>query len=107
METLNMFSMYAPDCTKLIQVIQYGVECLANLEKLPVKNFSVTTLPLKIAGGSGGPCRVVATVNQFWTHYEDLVVTTLYFLWLVNLKFVLCTQAGSLYQSKVKIYVIL
>jgi len=39
---------------------RYGVECLANLEKLPAKGFTVTVLPLKIGGGSGGPCRVVA-----------------------------------------------
>jgi len=43
---------------------KYGVECLANLDLLPPKDFNVTTLPLKIAGGSGGPCRVVATVKK-------------------------------------------
>merc|ERR1712037_1004309 len=41
---------------------RYGLECLANLDLLPPKGFSVTTLPLNIAGGSGGPCRVVARV---------------------------------------------
>ena len=41
---------------------KYGVECLANLESLPTRGFSVTVLPLKIEGGSGGPCRAVATI---------------------------------------------
>jgi len=41
---------------------KYGLECLANLEQLPAKGFTVTVLPLKIGGGSGGPCRVVAKI---------------------------------------------
>ena len=41
---------------------RYGIECLANLEQLPAKGFTVTVLPLKIGGGSGGPCRVVAKI---------------------------------------------
>lgn len=41
---------------------KYGLECLANLEQLPSKDFTVTVLPLKIQGGSGGPCRVVASL---------------------------------------------
>ena len=42
---------------------KYGLECLANLEQLPARDFTVTVLPLKIAGGSGGPCRAVALLN--------------------------------------------
>jgi kynurenine formamidase len=37
-------------------------ENLANLDKLPVKGFSVVALPMKIKGGSGGPLRIVAIV---------------------------------------------
>ena len=43
---------------------QYGLECLANLDQLPPKDFYVTVLPLKIQGGSGGPCRVVASLQS-------------------------------------------
>ena len=45
---------------RLTGVNRYGLECLANLEKLPETGAIVTVLPLNIEGGSGGPCRVVA-----------------------------------------------
>jgi kynurenine formamidase len=35
-------------------------ENLANLDRLPAKDFVVIALPMKIAGGSGGPLRIVA-----------------------------------------------
>ena len=38
-------------------------ENVANLDKLPVKGFSVIALPMKIKGGSGGPLRIVAIVR--------------------------------------------
>lgn len=38
-------------------------ENLANLERLPAKGFHVVALPMKIAGGSGGPLRAVAILN--------------------------------------------
>ncbi len=37
-----------------------ALENVANLDKLPVKSFSVIALPMKIKGGSGGPLRIVA-----------------------------------------------
>lgn len=37
-------------------------ENVANLDKLPVKGFSIVALPMKIAGGSGGPLRMIAIV---------------------------------------------
>ena len=37
-------------------------ENLANLGELPAKDFSVVALPMKIAGGSGGPLRAIAIV---------------------------------------------
>ena len=37
-------------------------ENVANLDKLPVKGFSVVALPMKIKGGSGGPLRIVGIV---------------------------------------------
>ena len=39
-------------------------ENVANLDKLPVKGFSVIALPMKIKGGSGGPLRIVAIVGH-------------------------------------------
>lgn len=37
-------------------------ENVANLDKLPVKGFSVIALPMKIKGGSGGPLRIIAVI---------------------------------------------
>lgn len=37
-------------------------ENVANLDALPLVNFTVIALPMKIAGGSGGPLRIVAIV---------------------------------------------
>jgi kynurenine formamidase len=39
-----------------------GLENLTNLDRLPATGAVVAALPLKIAGGSGGPARVVAFV---------------------------------------------
>lgn len=39
-----------------------GFENLANLEQLPATNLYVVALPMKIAGGSGAPLRIIATV---------------------------------------------
>lgn len=38
-------------------------ENVANLDRLPAKQFSVIALPMKIKGGSGGPLRIVAILN--------------------------------------------
>jgi len=39
-------------------------ENVANLEMLPTKNFTVIALPMKIKGGSGGPLRIIAIVQN-------------------------------------------
>ena len=39
-------------------------ENVANLERLPAKGFTVIALPMKIAGGSGGPLRIVAVIGK-------------------------------------------
>ncbi|MEX2171123.1 MAG: cyclase family protein [Pirellulales bacterium] len=39
-----------------------ALENVTNLEQLPPAGFTVIALPMKIAGGSGAPCRVVAIV---------------------------------------------
>lgn len=41
-----------------------GFENLANLEELPIEGALVIALPIKIAGGSGGPLRAVALVPR-------------------------------------------
>lgn len=38
----------------------YGLENLANLDKLPPKGAILVALPIKIRGGTGGPVRVIA-----------------------------------------------
>jgi kynurenine formamidase len=39
-------------------------ENVANLDRLPAKGFTVIALPMKIAGGSGGPLRIVALLGK-------------------------------------------
>lgn len=39
-----------------------ALENVANLDQLPATGFTAIALPMKIAGGSGAPCRVVAIV---------------------------------------------
>jgi kynurenine formamidase len=39
-------------------------ENVANLDKLPTKNFTVIAMPMKIKGGSGGPLRIIALVQK-------------------------------------------
>ena len=41
-----------------------GFENLANLEELPATGATVIALPMKIAGGSGGPLRAIALVPR-------------------------------------------
>jgi kynurenine formamidase len=41
-----------------------GIENVANLESLPIRGFLIVALPMKIAGGSGGPCRIVALLSR-------------------------------------------
>lgn len=38
----------------------YGLENVANLEKLPPKGAMLLALPIKIKGGTGGPVRIIA-----------------------------------------------
>lgn len=40
-------------------------ENVANLDKLPLKGFSVIALPMKIKGGSGGPLRIIAILGEW------------------------------------------
>ena len=40
------------------------IERLANLDKLPSKGFTICAFPLKVRGGSAGPSRVVAMVDD-------------------------------------------
>lgn len=41
-----------------------ALENVASLDKLPEQGFQVIALPMKIAGGSGGPTRIVALVPK-------------------------------------------
>ncbi len=41
-----------------------GLENVANLERLPETRFLILALPMKIAGGSGAPCRIVALLSR-------------------------------------------
>jgi kynurenine formamidase len=39
-----------------------GLENVARLEELPERGATIIALPMKIAGGTGGPCRVIAVL---------------------------------------------
>lgn len=39
-------------------------ENVANLDELPTSNFRVVALPMKIAGGTGAPLRIIAMIPQ-------------------------------------------
>jgi kynurenine formamidase len=39
-----------------------GLENVANLDQLPPRGALVLALPMKIGGGSGAPCRIVALI---------------------------------------------
>jgi len=43
---------------------KYGLTSLRNLDKLPAQGAIVIAAPLKIVGGSGSPCRVLALVSK-------------------------------------------
>ena len=43
---------------------RYGLQCLANLDRLPPQGALIFAAPLKIRGGSGSPLRVVALVAR-------------------------------------------
>jgi len=40
-----------------------GVENVANMDRLPEDGFLILALPMKIAAGSGAPCRIVALLE--------------------------------------------
>ncbi len=41
-----------------------ALENVANLDKLPLKNFTVIALPMKIKGGTGSPLRIIAILPK-------------------------------------------
>ncbi len=41
---------------------RYGLENVANLDQLPPTGATVIALPIKIAGGTGGPVRIIAVL---------------------------------------------
>jgi kynurenine formamidase len=50
-----------------VALFRHGVpalENLADLAALPATGFKVVALPMKIGGGSGAPCRVVAVLRE-------------------------------------------
>jgi kynurenine formamidase len=42
-----------------------ALENVANTDRLPASNFRVIALPMKIGGGSGAPCRIVAVLDEW------------------------------------------
>jgi len=40
----------------------YGLENVANLDRLPPTGATIIVMPMKIAGGTGGPARIIAVL---------------------------------------------
>jgi len=53
-----------PTHVRLFRAGVPALENVAHLDRLPATGFTLVALPMKIAGGSGGPCRIVALVSQ-------------------------------------------
>ena len=52
---------------KLTRLFEHNIPALenvANLDRLPAAGFTVIALPMKIRGGSGGPTRIVALLDD-------------------------------------------
>jgi kynurenine formamidase len=60
----HSFDPAFPCHTFLLGAGKYGVTQLANLDRLPPTGAVVIVSPLKIEGGSGSPCRVLALVPR-------------------------------------------
>lgn len=58
------FSTPFPCHSMLMGNNKYGLTSLRNLDKLPPTGAIVIAAPLKIVGGSGSPCRVLALVSK-------------------------------------------
>ena len=43
---------------------RYGLENVAHLDKLPVRNFFLIVAPIKITTGTGGPTRLFAVLPR-------------------------------------------
>ncbi|WP_245764556.1 cyclase family protein [Planctomicrobium piriforme] len=43
---------------------RYGLENVAHLDQLPPRGFDLIIAPLKVEGGTGGPCRIFATLKS-------------------------------------------
>ena len=41
-----------------------GLENVANLDRLPPVGATLVALPMKIDGGTGGPCRIIAILPR-------------------------------------------
>jgi kynurenine formamidase len=60
---------YGPSTNFIVHQIAMGAnvpgfENLTNLDQLPARGAFVIALPMKIAGGSGGPLRVIALIGK-------------------------------------------
>ena len=58
------FSMPFPCHNMFLGNNKYGLTQLRNVDKLPTTGAIVIAAPLKIIGGSGSPCRVLALVSK-------------------------------------------
>jgi kynurenine formamidase len=59
----HLFDPPYPAHTLLHGAGRYGLQCLTNLDQLPVTGALVIAAPLKIVDGSGSPLRVLALVD--------------------------------------------
>lgn len=58
------FSLPFPAHSLLHGAGRYGLQCLTNLDQLPVKGAIIVSAPLKVLEGSGSPLRVLALADS-------------------------------------------
>lgn len=57
------FTLPYPAHTLLHGAGRYGLQCLTNLDQLPVRGATIISAPLKVLEGSGSPLRVLALAD--------------------------------------------
>ena len=89
-----------------------GLENVAHMDKLPTKCFTVYAAPMFISGGSGGPCRVFARLDENCStsavvrFQNDIVFLAVMiclvfgFLWLCGPKYISGSYNNVLYLKR-------
>ena len=67
----------------------WGLENMANTDKLPASGFLIYNMVHKLEGGSGGPTRVIAVMGSRVTGAAVSVISSTSLLTVISIVFVL------------------